>query len=404
MMDKMKRFRFAIYLGVPALLLAALGTSTATLAACPAGETELLPNLRALPASAIAMKDAENMKFSATSWNAGEERLLLVPRNPDSGTQQVDQRIFCSGGGYYDRPAGFAAYHDDHNHVHFNEYANYILEDVSGNLQNPRQGTKTTFCIMDTTPVNTQMEGASQSAVFNWCPTQDPSFNTQGMSVGWGDTYGSHLPGQDLYIYDLPAGMYRLRHVFDPNNKIKESDEDDNESCVLVEIGDGPNGRYVADRGPCTATASPQLFSIQPASAQHGTCVPATITGDNLLPEMQVLFSGGTGPLPAASGVTFSPEAGSTITHINARICVPQARGGKNPKLGSSPVWDVSVRNPSLPHVGSATLTDSFTVTAGGDGGGDSGSGGSEKGRKKCNDGLDNDNDGRIDGADPDCN
>ena len=293
---------------IPALLLAALGTSTASLAACPTGETELLPNLRALPAHAIAMKDAENMKFSATSWNAGKGRFLLVARNPDSGsstTQQIDQRIYCSGGSFYDIPAGSAAYHDAHNHVHFSDYANYILEDVNGNLQNPRQGTKTTFCIMDTTAVNKQMAGASQSAVFNWCPTQDPDFNTQGMSVGWGDTYGSHLPGQDLYIYDLPAGMYRLRHVFDPKNRIRESAEDDNESCVLVEIGDGSNGRYVADRGPCNAPATPQLFDIQPGSAPHGTCLPVTITGDNILPEMQVDFTGGTGPLPAVSGVTF---------------------------------------------------------------------------------------------------
>lgn len=37
----------------------------------------------------------------------------------------------------------------------------------------------------------------------------------------------------------------------------------------------------------------------------------------------------------------------------------------------------------------------------GGDGGGDSG--GKEKGRNKCSDGIDNDGDGLIDGADPDC-
>ncbi len=42
---------------------------------------------------------------------------------------------------------------------------------------------------------------------------------------------------------------------------------------------------------------------------------------------------------------------------------------------------------------------------SGATGGGDSGtdSGGSEKGRKKCSDGIDNDGDGLIDGADPDC-
>ena len=42
---------------------------------------------------------------------------------------------------------------------------------------------------------------------------------------------------------------------------------------------------------------------------------------------------------------------------------------------------------------------------SGGDGGdgGDTSTGGSEKGRKKCNDGADNDGDGLIDGDDPDC-
>lgn len=34
----------------------------------------------------------------------------------------------------------------------------------------------------------------------------------------------------------------------------------------------------------------------------------------------------------------------------------------------------------------------------------DDGSGGNEKGRKKCTDGIDNDGDGLVDGADPDCN
>ena len=42
---------------------------------------------------------------------------------------------------------------------------------------------------------------------------------------------------------------------------------------------------------------------------------------------------------------------------------------------------------------------------SGGDSGGDSGgtTGGTEKGRKRCNDGLDNDGDALIDGADSDC-
>jgi hypothetical protein len=333
-------------------------------AACPPGEAELLPNIRALPATAIAMLDANNMKFSATSWNAGDAKLELVARSPETDPttgqerQPVDQRIRCSGGGYYDRPAGKAEYHAEHNHVHYNDYANYIFEPVGGGAQNPRQGSKTTFCIMDTTNINTQLQGASSAAVFDWCPTQDPSFNSQGMSVGWGDTYGSHLAGQSLFIGDLAAGMYRLRHVFDPKNLLVEKSDGDNESCRLVEIGDGSNGRYVADRGPCAAPPQPAIYSIFPTSAKQGACVAVTISGANLAPELQLFLSGGTGPLPAVKSTSFDAAGG----FVTGTVCIPKAKGGRTPKLGNSPVWDVSLRS-GYTSINSNVLTKAFTVT-----------------------------------------
>ena len=169
------------------------------------------------------------MQFNTTSWNSGDGKLELVAKNlvtdPARGRnkQPVDQRIYCSGGAFYDRPAGKAEYH-----AGAQPRALQRLRELHPRVrrrrtpQNPRQGTKTTFCIMDTTGVNTQLKGASGSAVFDWCPTQDPSFNTQGMSIGWGDTYGAYLAGQSLFIGDLPPGMYRLRHVFDPKNMLLE--------------------------------------------------------------------------------------------------------------------------------------------------------------------------------------
>src|SRR5262245_12903341 len=120
--------------GIPiAMLATALLLSLPASGACPSGQTELLPNIRALPPHSIAMLDGSNMKFGATSWNTGAAKLELVARNPvvdpDGQTRQpVDQRIYCSGGGYYDKPAGKAEYHAAHNHVHYNDYENYILE------------------------------------------------------------------------------------------------------------------------------------------------------------------------------------------------------------------------------------------------------------------------------------
>jgi hypothetical protein len=346
-----------------ALLFVSLCAQAAT---CPAGQVELLPNIRALPAASISTIDGSNMRFSSTSWNSGDAKLALVARNPETDPvtgqtrQPVDQRVYCSGGGFYDRAAGKAEYHAEHNHVHYNDYANYILEPAdAANPQNPRQGSKTTFCIMDTSGINTQLKGASAGAVFNWCPTQDPSFNTQGMSVGWGDTYSYNLPGQSLPIGDLAPGIYRLRHVFDPKNLLLEKDETDNESCKLVEIGDGANGRYVADRGLCNVPPQPTISSIAPTSVRHGTCVAVTITGTNFVPELQLTLSGGTGPLPSVQTTAFD-TAGN---YLSATVCVPQAKGSaRSPKLGNDPVWDVSLASI---HAGTNPVvrTNGFKVT-----------------------------------------
>jgi Lysyl oxidase len=308
------------------------------------------------------MLNATNMKFSTTSWNAGNAKLELIARSPQTDPttgqlrQPVDQRVYCSGGGYYDRPAGMAEYHAAHNHVHYGDWVNHILERADGTTQNPRKGTKTTFCIMDTTGVNTQLKGASGSAVFNSCPTQD--FSTQGMSIGWGDTYHANLSGQSLPIGDLPPAMYRLRHVFDPKNLLLEKSDNDNESCRLVEIGDGLNGRYVADRGPCQTPPLSSISSIVPGSAKHGTCVNVTVTGSNLIPELQLRLSGGTGPLPTIKTTSFDPAG----TYVTATICVKRAKGGNNPRLGSNPVWDLSGTS-NFTGVTTNMLVDRFRVT-----------------------------------------
>lgn len=346
------------------LLLSGVCTAGPALAGCPPGETELLPDIRALLPRDITMLDANNIKFSTTSWNPGDGRLMLVARSPTTDPvtgqvkQPVDQRIFCSGGGYYDRPAGSAEYHAAHNHVHYNDYANYILEAVTNSV-NPRTGTKTTFCIMDTTGVNTQLAGASGSAVFGTCPTQDPNFNTQGMSIGWGDTYGSHLAGQSLRVNDLPDGTYRLRHVFDPLGKLIEKDEGDNESCKLIELGTGANGRYAADLGPCAPLPVARVDSVSPASAAQNSCVAINVFGANLVPELRLSFSGGTGPVPSAKSTRFDPAG----NYIQATVCVPRAKGNRRTvNLGSDPVWDVSLSS-TYGGYASAAGTNLFRVT-----------------------------------------
>ena len=99
--------------------------------------------------------------------------------------------------------AGFFVWHQTHNHFHFEDYADYILQSVTAPGASVRTATKTTFCIMDTTEIDPQLDGA---AFYTTCGK-----SVQGMSVGWGDTYGWYLDGQAIDVTGLPFDDdYRL--------------------------------------------------------------------------------------------------------------------------------------------------------------------------------------------------
>ena len=67
-----------------------------------------------------------------------------------------------------------------------------------------RTGSKTTFCILDSTRISTRLPGAPKKAVYTTCGNQ-----VQGMSVGWGDKYIWTLAGQELDITGLQAIVAR---------------------------------------------------------------------------------------------------------------------------------------------------------------------------------------------------
>ncbi|HEV2786161.1 MAG TPA: lysyl oxidase family protein, partial [Solirubrobacteraceae bacterium] len=80
-------------------------------------------------------------------------------------------------------------------------------------------GSKTSFCITDSRRVVT-LPGTPSTSSYEDCGS-----SVQGLSVGWGDTYGWALPEQwvDLGIAPLADGSYVLRSIADPLNKLYES-------------------------------------------------------------------------------------------------------------------------------------------------------------------------------------
>ena len=196
---------------------------------------ELRPNLQPLPAQHISLSNGL-LSFDTTSWNSGPGRLELIAGkvNNRAKKQKVYQRIYYSDGiSYYDHLAGDFIWHKQHNHFHFEQYALYTLRLASMPDTSLRGSQKTTFCVMDTTleDIYFNLPGTPHNPVYSTCGNVK-----QGMSVGWGDTYGSYLAGQSIDVSGLSDGLYHLVIEIDPQKRLLELDDGDNTSCVLLDL------------------------------------------------------------------------------------------------------------------------------------------------------------------------
>jgi hypothetical protein len=256
------------------------------------------------------------------------------------GKQQVYQRVFNSDGTSALFFSGWFEWHPAHNHFHFDDYALYTLQPVNAPGGSLLTGSKTTFCVMDTNKVDGTLPGAPTQAVYSVCGNQ-----IQGMSVGWGDTYGAHLAGQELDFTGQPDGLYQLKIEIDPKKVLIESDKNDNVSCALISIKNPSTVTVLDASGSCST-----VTSITPATATMGTTVQVTITGYGFTSGTTVTFEGGTGPRPVASNVQLASDTDGLDT-LTATVTIPFR---KNP--GKSPVWDVRVGSGGV-------LPNAFTVT-----------------------------------------
>lgn len=193
------------------------------------------PNIEAMPAEDVQIElDGTDklLRFSTLSWNSGAGPVEIEGGEiVGSDKQKVYQNIYNSNGTVTQYYVGDFVYHPEHNHVHFEGYADYILQPVNAPGASERYGQKTSFCLMDTDRINHKLDGAPKRPVYNSC-----SSTVQGISVGWGDKYGYQLAGQEIDVTDLPDGDYRLVIDINPQGRLIESNYDDNMSEVLIRI------------------------------------------------------------------------------------------------------------------------------------------------------------------------
>jgi len=257
--------------------------------------------------------------------------------------QKVYQRIYYSDGTSYDHLAGDFIWHKLHNHFHFEEYALYTLQPVDAPGASQRTSQKTTFCVIDNTPIDLNLTGAPSSGVYSVCGNLK-----QGMSVGWGDTYGSYLAGQSIDVSGLPDGRYNLIIDVDPQTRLLEVTDSDNLSCVLLDLSLSTSSFTVVDSTGCgivTPPTSVTVTSIFPESILAGSSTDIQITGTGFLQgTMNVSFANGSGQTPTASNVT-------VLDDNNLIATVTVKKGGS----ASDPLWDV--------RVGTGVLVNGLTVT-----------------------------------------
>ncbi|HXE98906.1 MAG TPA: lysyl oxidase family protein [Solirubrobacterales bacterium] len=144
---------------------------------------------------------------------------------------------------------GCERYHPAHHHWHVLDFSRYkLVRERSG--RTVARSTKIGFCIVDTDHRFASLPGSPPQKYYPAGSEDCDQESIDGLSVGWADTYGYWLPGQQLNVNGLRHGRYCLVSTADPENLLRETDNSNNAN--RVKIGLHPAKRTVERLpGPC---------------------------------------------------------------------------------------------------------------------------------------------------------
>jgi hypothetical protein len=192
------------------------------------------------------------MRFEQTFANIGEgaaELRFFIPKDPNDTSHNVLARTYWSDGSTTLSPAGTWEFHAAHQHYHYNNFVVSALwaADSRGRRVGTapvKTGRKVSFCMEDEridnpmwgkSGVRPRVYKAPDCLVF---ASEDALYDyiVQGLSPGWVDIYEWYLPGQYLDVNGVPNGDYVLETTADPDNKLVESNENNNCGTVLIRL------------------------------------------------------------------------------------------------------------------------------------------------------------------------
>lgn len=155
----------------------------------------------------------------------------------------------------YDRIAGLMEYHPTHGHIHVDHWTNNTIR-IRSSDPNPTHwpilGTayKISYCLVNLGTCSSYPGYCKDTngAVLMNTDISNYGFGSvtgcsldQGIYTGNLDIYGAGSPGQEAAIPGSCNGAYYVVSITDPDNIIKEINEDNNWSAVLLHLTGQPN-------------------------------------------------------------------------------------------------------------------------------------------------------------------
>jgi hypothetical protein len=190
------------------------------------------------------------LRFSATIVNVGQGPLEVSATRTDVASPfSIVQKVNGSDGAVEIPVPGASLVWggDGHSHWHVRDLETYELERLDNGAK-VGTGMKGGFCFFDTTAFDTSLPGAPASAVYvpgTVCAQNDQNASSlhMGISVGWGDRYGSSLRDQYIDVTDLTSGNYRLWATADLAGQFAETDETNNTTWVDIKLSLSTKGK-----------------------------------------------------------------------------------------------------------------------------------------------------------------
>lgn len=213
-----------------------------------------MPDLVPLPVLEVEMGESDDRKHPALRLsvgvaNRGDYALDLLGV-PEGSTTSADARQCTTwlSARVCDRreSVGKFVWHPAHGHYHFEDFATYELRKIRKDAPDMRPqglvagGDKVSFCLIDGYPEN---EDASPTErvphpLYLSCLA---GAGQQGISSRWVDAYGKSLEGQQIVLDGVRSGAYALVITTDPENRLLEASDANNQTVSLISIDRAAN-------------------------------------------------------------------------------------------------------------------------------------------------------------------